>query len=145
MAALYVFLTFHLQSKNILEGGFLQLPRFFSSKYNSKSAAGLVQCAVARTLSSSLGHYDMFLRYLCGLLSLKNSYGLLRGFLYAHDVPKVEGLNEVEQVLEQTIQTAPEDRKRNLYECVRELTQEDDWAETFSTDIVDENGFWFDF
>lgn len=126
MAALYVFLMFHLQSKNVLEGGFLQLPRFFSSKYNSKSAAGLVQCAVARTLNSSLGHYDLFLRYLCGLLSLKNSNGLLRGFLYSHRVPKVEGLNEVEQVLEQTITTAPEDRKRNLYECVRELTQEDD-------------------
>ncbi|XP_014859152.1 PREDICTED: protein NLRC3-like [Poecilia mexicana] len=124
MAALYVFLAFYLDSKNVLESGFL--PRVFSYKYNGKSAAGLVQCAVARTLGSKLGHYDMFLRYLCGLLSEHCHCNLLAGFLYSHGIPKVEGLKEVEQLLEQTIQSTPEDRKRNLYECLREMTQKDD-------------------
>ncbi|KAM4742411.1 NLR family CARD domain-containing protein 3-like [Anableps anableps] len=124
MAALYVFLAFHLDSRNVLDSGFL--PRFFSSKYSSKSAASLVECAISRTLNSKLGQYDLFLRYLCGLLSLRCHYSLLRGFLYSHSIPKAEGLAEVEQLLKQTIQTAPENRKQNLSECVRELTQEDD-------------------
>ncbi|XP_054885013.1 protein NLRC3 [Poeciliopsis prolifica] len=124
MAALYVFLAFHLDSKNVLESSFL--PRVLSYKINGKSAAGLVQCAVTRTLSSKPGHYDMFLRYLCGLFSLHCHDNLLKGFLYSHGVPKVEGLGEVEQLLDQTIEAAPEDRKRNLRECLREMTQEDE-------------------
>ncbi|XP_043976120.1 protein NLRC3 [Gambusia affinis] len=124
MAALYVFLAFYLDSKNVLESGFL--PRVLLYKYNGKSAAGLVQCAVSRTLGSKLGHYDMFLRYLCGMFSPHCYNNLLQGFLYSHGMPKVEGLKEVEQLLEQTIQTAPEERKRNLYECLREMTQEDE-------------------
>ncbi|MEQ2279657.1 hypothetical protein AMECASPLE_011638 [Ameca splendens] len=126
MAALYVFLMFYIESRNVLDTGFLQMPKFLSSRNNSKSAAGLVQCAVERTLSSQLGRYDMFLRYLCGLLSPHCHYSLLRGFLYSHNTPKVEGLAEVEQVLDQSAQTAPEDRRMNLYECLREMTQQDD-------------------
>ncbi|MEQ2165028.1 hypothetical protein GOODEAATRI_012757, partial [Goodea atripinnis] len=126
MAALYVFLMFYIESRNVLDTGFLQMPMFFSSRNNSKPAAGLVQCAVERTLSSQLGRYDMFLRYLCGLLSPHCHYTLLRGFLYSHNTPKVEGLAEVQQVLDQSAQTAPEDRRMNLYECLREMTQEDD-------------------
>ncbi|MEQ2197548.1 hypothetical protein XENOCAPTIV_000109, partial [Xenoophorus captivus] len=126
MAALYVFLMFYIESTNVLDTGFLQMPKFLSSRNNSKSAAGLVQCAVERTLSSQLGRYDMFLRYLCGLLSPHCHYSLLRGFLYSHNTPKVEGLAEVQQVLDQSAQTAPEDRRMNLYECLREMTQEDD-------------------
>ncbi|MED6289818.1 hypothetical protein CHARACLAT_006870 [Characodon lateralis] len=126
MAALYVFLMFYIESRNVLDTGFLQMSKLFSSRNNSKSAAGLVQCAVERTLSSQLGRYDMFLRYLCGLLSPHCHYSLLRGFLYSHNTPKVEGLAEVQQVLDQSAQTAPEDRVMNLYECLREMTQEDD-------------------
>ncbi|XP_038123854.1 NLR family CARD domain-containing protein 3 [Cyprinodon tularosa] len=120
MAALYVFLIFYVDAKNILDSKWMK----FTSP--SRSAVGLVQSAWTLTLSSKLGHYDMFLRYLCGLLSPYCHYELLKGFLYSHTNPKVEALTEAEQLLDKISQSAPEDRKRNLYECIREMTQEQD-------------------
>ncbi|KAM6932910.1 protein NLRC3 [Xenentodon cancila] len=125
MAAMFVFVMFHTESKNVLNSGSLPLLKIFKSKNQSKSASGLVQCALARTLSSPVGHYDMFLRYLCGLLSPACHSDLLKGYLYPHKYPNVEGLDNVQRVLEQAIQTAPEDRVGNLKECLRELTQID--------------------
>ncbi|XP_013863463.1 uncharacterized protein nlrc3l isoform X2 [Austrofundulus limnaeus] len=116
MAALYVFLKFYLESKNVLES---------SSRFN-RSAAGLVQCALSRTLSCAPGHYDMFLRYLCGLLSPACHHSLLRGFLFRHNTPKVTGLEEVERLLEQAAQNAPAGRRQSLKECLREMSQNDD-------------------
>lgn len=119
MAALYVFLMFYLESKNVLESG--SLP-----KHNSRSAAGLVRCALSRTLSSTPGHYDMFLRYLCGLLAPACHYNLLRGFLFPHNTPKLTGLDEVELLLEQATQKAPAGRTQSLKECLREMSQADE-------------------
>ncbi|XP_041796673.1 NACHT, LRR and PYD domains-containing protein 6 [Chelmon rostratus] len=129
MAALYVFMMFRSESKNVLESGVLHMPKIFTPKDQAKSVAGVVQCAVERTLSSPLGHYDMFLRFLCGLLSPDCHDNQLSGYLYRHNTPKVSGLDEVQRLLEQTIQNAQEnnsDRVENLKECLREMTQEDE-------------------
>uniref|UniRef100_UPI0037E95FE4 NACHT, LRR and PYD domains-containing protein 6 isoform X2 n=1 Tax=Semicossyphus pulcher TaxID=241346 RepID=UPI0037E95FE4 len=129
MAALYVFTMFRTESKNVLDSGGLHMPKIFASKVQIKSAAGLVQCAVVRTVSSPLGHYDMFLRFLCGLLSPDCHDNQLSRYLYHHNEPKVGGLEVVQRLLEQTIQTAEEnnrDRVENLKECLREMTQEDE-------------------
>ncbi|XP_054453130.1 protein NLRC3 [Anoplopoma fimbria] len=128
MAALYVFIMFRTESKNILDSGLLHMPKF-TFKDQTKSAAGLVQCAVVRTLASPFGHYDMFLRFLCGLLSPDCHDNLLRGYLYRHNAPKVGGLDDAKRLLEQTILTAEEnnrDRVENFKECLREMTQEDE-------------------
>ncbi|XP_037631970.1 NLR family CARD domain-containing protein 3 [Sebastes umbrosus] len=129
MAALYVFTVFRTESKNVLDSALLHKPKLFASKDHTKSAAGLVQCAVTRTLDSPLGHYDMFLRFLCGMLSPDCHNTLLGGCLYRHNAPKVGGLEEVQRLLEHTIQTAEEnnrDRVENLKECLREMIQEDE-------------------
>lgn len=116
MAAFYVFLMFHTEGKNVLDSG------LFKFKFNSKE---LVQCALERTLNSPLGDYDMFLRFLCGLLSPECHFELLSGFYFPRHTPKVSGLDNVKQLLEHKIQTAPADRVENLKECLRELTQRD--------------------
>lgn len=129
MAALYVFTMFRSEAKNVLESGGLQMPKIFTSKDQTKSAAGLVQCAVERTLNSPLGHYDMFLRFLCGMLSPDCHINQLSGYLYHRKAPKVSGLDEARRLLEQTIETAQQnnrDRVENLKECLREMTQEDE-------------------
>ncbi|KAK2847106.1 hypothetical protein Q5P01_010105 [Channa striata] len=126
MAALYVFTMFRTESKNVLDSGLLQMPKFFTSRDQTRSAAGLVQCALVRTFNAELGHYEMFLRFLCGMLSPDCHDNQLSGYLYRHNAPKVGGLEEVQRLLEQTIQTAQPERVGNLKECLREMTQEDE-------------------
>ncbi|XP_028276434.1 NLR family CARD domain-containing protein 3 [Parambassis ranga] len=123
MAAVYVFTTFRTESKNVLDSGVI--PRLMSG-YQTKSAASLFQSALTRTLNHPLGHYDMFLRFLCGMLGPECHDKELKGILYPHNMPKVAGLEEAEKLLEQSIQTAPADRVENLRECLREMTQEDE-------------------
>lgn len=124
MAALYVFMMFRTESKNALDSW--MTPKMSASKYSSKSAAGLIHCALTRTLSSPPGDYDMFVRFLCGLLSPECHANQLSGYLYRHNLPKVAGLEEVQQLLEQTIRSAPANKVENLKECLREMTQEDE-------------------
>lgn len=132
MAALYVFIVFCSESKNALDSGSWQIPNIFTPKAQTKSVLSLVQSAVELTLSTPLGHYDMFLRFLCGLLSPDCHDKLLGGLLFPHDAAKVSGLDEVQQLLVQTIQTAQQnnpERLENLEECLREMTQVDEWAD----------------
>ncbi|XP_035536400.1 NLR family CARD domain-containing protein 3-like [Morone saxatilis] len=129
IAALYVFTMFRSESKNVLASGGLHMPKIFTPKDQTKSVAGLVQCALERTLSSPLGHYDMFLRFLCGMLSPDCHDNQLGGCLYRHNAPKVGGLDEARRLLEHAIQAAQEnnrDRVENLKECLREMSQEDE-------------------
>lgn len=129
MAALHVFTMFYSESKNVLDSGLWHIPDIFASKAQPKSILSLVQSAVELTLGAPLGHYDMFLRFLCGLLSPDCHDKLLGGLLFPHDAPKVSGLDEVQKLLEQTIQTAQQnntDRLENLEECLREMTQTDE-------------------
>ncbi|XP_068565570.1 protein NLRC3 [Cebidichthys violaceus] len=126
MAALYVFTMFRSESKNVLDTALLHKPKLFTPKDQTKSAVGLVQCALARTLASPPGYYDMFLRFLCGMLNPDCHDSLMRGCLYTHNAPKVAGLDDVQRLLEQTIQNAEENRVENLKECLREMTQKDE-------------------
>ncbi|XP_028320693.1 NLR family CARD domain-containing protein 3-like [Gouania willdenowi] len=121
MAALYVFTMFRNESKNILNTGLR--PNFFQTQ--KVFVADLVQCALELTLKSRHGHYDMFLRFLCGLLNLTCYHSQLSGYLFPHKAPKVEGLDKVKHLLETAMQKASRDRIENLRECIREMTQED--------------------
>ncbi|KAF7666047.1 hypothetical protein LDENG_00118240 [Lucifuga dentata] len=123
MAALYVFEMFYVESKNVLDSW---LAKSHTHKHQTKSAAGLIQSVLERTLSFPLGQYDMFLRFLCGLLCPDCHKKMLGGNLFQHSMPKVGGLEEVQQLLDRMIQSAPPERLANLKECLRELTQEDE-------------------
>ena len=120
---MYVFTMFHTESKNVLPSGFW--PETVTSKFQTKSAADFLQRALTRTINNPPGNYDMFLRFLCGLLSPDCHNTQLNGYLYHYNTPKMDGLGEVQLLLEQAIQTAPMDRVENLKECLREMTQED--------------------
>ncbi|KAL6116256.1 uncharacterized protein ACO6RY_00917 [Pungitius sinensis] len=125
LAALYVFTMFYTKSKNVLTSA-LHKPFLL---WELKSAAGLLQCALTRTHAAPLGHYDMFLRFLCGMLSPDCHSNLLGGYLYPQKALKVSGLEDARLLLERTIKTAEEnnrDRVENLKECLRELTQQDE-------------------
>ncbi|KAM3616211.1 uncharacterized protein V6R79_014335 [Siganus canaliculatus] len=127
MAALYVFMMLRLESKNVLDSARLTVKKIL--KDSTKSAANLVQGALERTFSSSLGHYDMFLRFLCGLLSPECHNNQLSGYLYPRNFPKLDGLDEAEQLLKRAINKAQEkhrERMENLKECLREMSQEDE-------------------
>lgn len=129
MAALYVFTVFCSESRNVLVSRTWHTPNISTSKAQKKSVVNLVQSALELTLKAPLGHYDMFLRFLCGLLSPHCHHKLLGGLLFPHDAAKVSGLDEVQQLLVQTIQTAQQnntDRLGNLEECLREMTQVDE-------------------
>ncbi|TWW77438.1 Nuclear mitotic apparatus protein 1 [Takifugu flavidus] len=127
MAALYVFTMFRSESKNVLDSEWLHMPNIFISKPDqTRSVASLLLRAVELTLRAPLGHYDMFLRFLCGLLSPDCHDQQLGGFLFPNDAAKVSGLDEAQQLLQQTVTTAQQnntDRVENLKECLREMTQ----------------------
>ncbi|KAL3973857.1 insulin-like growth factor-binding protein 2 [Sarotherodon galilaeus] len=126
MAALYVFTMFRTEEKNVLDSGMWHMPKIFASKEQTKSIAGLIQCALVRTFNHPLGHFDMFLRFLCGLLSPDCHDNQLCGYLFRQNAPKVGGLDQAQRLLEQTIQKAPPERVDNLKECLREMTQSDE-------------------
>lgn len=125
MAALYVFIMFRNDSKSILHFRLPSAP-LFGLKDLPKSAAGLVQHALERTLSSPVGHYDMFLRFLCGLLSPECHSRQLGGHLFPYNAPPVNGLDEAQGLLNKAIARAPPARLENLKECLREMTQKDE-------------------
>ncbi|XP_024133685.1 protein NLRC3 [Oryzias melastigma] len=131
MAAYYVFVVFYQDSKNVLESAgsgkfnFSTLFRQSSSKAHPCKASSLVQCAVYQTLQSPLGQYDLFLRFLCGLMNPSCHVSQFGGFLFEYRTPQVSGLEDVAKVLEDAIKKAPEDRRENLQECKREVIQED--------------------
>ncbi|XP_030008740.1 NLR family CARD domain-containing protein 3-like [Sphaeramia orbicularis] len=119
MAALYVFTTFR-EKGNVLES---TRSKIFSFK-DTKSAATLLHSALDRTLNAPLGQYDMFLRLLCGLVNPDCVH--LNGYLYHHHTPKLPGIEEAAKLLEKTIDKAPAERLKNLKECLREMTQNDE-------------------
>ncbi|XP_053177446.1 protein NLRC3 [Scomber japonicus] len=128
MAAMYVFTSFRTDGKNVLESG-MHMPKIFAgsaTKDQTKSPVGMVHCALEKTFAAPVGHFDFFLRFLCGMLSPQCHDEQLAGCLYCHHAPKVCALDEVQRILEKKIQTAPEDRKENLKECLRELIQKDE-------------------
>lgn len=126
MAALYVFTMFYMESENVLDAGALRTSRTIKSMFQTKSASNLVRSLLVQTFSSALGDYDMFLRFLCGLLSPHCHKSLLGALLFPHDAANVDGLDEVKRLLEQEVDKAPQDRVENLKECLREMLQEDE-------------------
>ncbi|KAL0175054.1 hypothetical protein M9458_031022, partial [Cirrhinus mrigala] len=71
LAALYVHLSFHNSSKNMLDAHESGMPMTLLS---------LHKCAVKKALESRNGHLDLFLRFLIGF-SLESNHRLLEGLL----------------------------------------------------------------
>ncbi|TNN34341.1 hypothetical protein EYF80_055499 [Liparis tanakae] len=85
--------------------------------------------AVALALAAPRGRYDLFLRFLCGVLSPDCHGERLQGFLFGRRAPPVAGLGAARRLLEESVRTAEErhrDRLDNLRECLREMSQQDE-------------------
>lgn len=127
MAALYVFQMFHCHSNNVLEtGSASKLSRKLLVK--KPQVASLLRCALERTLAASPGHYNLLLRFLCGLLSPDCHHSQLSGFLFPRQMPRIAGLQEARQLLEGAV-TKPQTRDReqleNLQQCLHEMVLEE--------------------
>lgn len=129
MAALYVLAMFHCGSRNVLDSGSSsKFPRMLPvSRPQSQTAADLLRCALDRTLAASPGHYNLLLRFLCGLLSPDCHHSLLSGFLFSHHAPRIAGLQEARRLLEgavSTPQTRDREQLENLQQCLQEMVLE---------------------
>lgn len=128
MAALYVLAMFHRDSINVLQtSSSSKFPRMLRSK-KPQTAAGLLHCALDRTLAASSGHYNLMLRFLCGLLSPDCHHGQLSGFLFPHQRPPIAGLQEARRLLEGAVttgQTRDPEQLENLQECLQEMVLEE--------------------
>lgn len=121
MAALYVFLSFRLEGKNVLD----QSSRM-SRLFKDRAVVDLLRTAIDRTLNSPYGQYDMFLRFLCGLVLRVNKSQVLRGLFVPYDTPLLKNMEEGSKLLQKRMETAASERQHNLEECLRELTQKED-------------------
>ncbi|XP_067102873.1 NLR family CARD domain-containing protein 3 [Osmerus mordax] len=121
MAALYVFMNFRAEGKNVLDQS-----RIISRLVKDRSMVDLLRSAIDRTLSAPFGRYEIFLRFLCGMAQRINSKDVLRGVFFEHDTPLVKGLEEAARLLQKRMESAEPERQANLEECFRELTQSDD-------------------
>ncbi|KAK0140587.1 Protein NLRC3 [Merluccius polli] len=132
LAAMYIFMVFHLEGWNVLEEPSRKL---FLSKVPraAESAVDLLRCVVKQTRGAP--HMDMVLLFLCGMMSRGNHNDMLRGKLFQAPAPQLAGLEgtrklqeleEARKLLEQESKCAPADRRANLEDCLRELVQEDE-------------------
>ncbi|KAK6296473.1 hypothetical protein J4Q44_G00326150 [Coregonus suidteri] len=120
MAAHYVWLTFRLEERNVLDQSY-RVPKLFKEH----SLVDLYRKAIDRYLSAPVGQYDLFLRFLCGLSMTLND-GLLRGMLFPHNAPPLKGLEDVVRLLTKRKGSAGQERQDNLSECLRELKESED-------------------
>ncbi|XP_072312905.1 NLR family CARD domain-containing protein 3-like [Eucyclogobius newberryi] len=116
-AALYVFLMFHNENNNVLIKKSSATRRFL---FRESSELILYKEAIERTLCSSGGQYDMFLRFLLGLSQEVNS--LTRRKLLTKNQTNNKKTKEIIGYIKDRIKMAPPpDRCLNLFHCLNEL------------------------
>ncbi|KAJ7995315.1 hypothetical protein DPEC_G00243280 [Dallia pectoralis] len=120
IAAHYVWLTFRLDGRNVLDQS-----HGITKLFKERALVDMYRKAVDRYLSAPVGQYDLFLRFLCGF-SMKRNDGLLRGLLVPHNALPLEGLDEVIKLLTKKMEGVGQEKAANLKECLRELENSDD-------------------
>jgi len=111
LAALYVYVSFHNNGKNVLEAHESGTPVTMFS---------LHKCAVKKSLKMMNGHLDLFLRFLMGL-SLESNHKLLKGLLVKTTDSSLEREKTIEY-LKETIKTIPcTEKTLVIFHCLKEL------------------------
>ncbi|XDV32765.1 hypothetical protein PO909_003489, partial [Leuciscus waleckii] len=111
LAALYVHLSFHNSSKNMLETHESVTPVTMFS---------LHKCAVKKALESRNGHLDLFLRFLVGL-SLESNHSLLKGLLLKKTDSSLERDQTIEYLKQETKKQFCPNDCLVLFHCLNEL------------------------
>ncbi|XP_076835418.1 NACHT, LRR and PYD domains-containing protein 12-like isoform X2 [Brachyhypopomus gauderio] len=115
LAALYVFLHFISNKKNVLEQ---QTTGFLRGFQRSKSLSDLFKNAVDKALQSENGHLDLFLRFLLGL-SLESNQTLLRGLLKRSSCNSKA--KTIKYIKEKIRENPSAEKSINLFHCLNEL------------------------
>ncbi|KAL6471857.1 hypothetical protein MHYP_G00205070, partial [Metynnis hypsauchen] len=113
LAALYAFLSFISNKRNVLITG-------FSVFYKKSTMSDFLKNTVDRALQSENGHLDLFLRFLLGL-SLESNQTLLRGLL-TQTGSSSHSTEETVQYIKEKIRENPSPEKTiSLFHCLNEL------------------------
>ncbi|KAL7844332.1 hypothetical protein SRHO_G00228710 [Serrasalmus rhombeus] len=122
IAALYVFLSFKNNGKNVLEGHKFKM--FSSSKEGS--LVELHKSAIDKALHAKNANYDIFLRFLLGM-SVEANQDLLRSFLSSTS-PSMQAREETARYIRKKIKENhyPE-KNENLQQCLDELFPQPQW------------------
>ncbi|XP_076836601.1 NACHT, LRR and PYD domains-containing protein 12-like [Brachyhypopomus gauderio] len=115
LAAVYAFISFISNNKNVLE----QKKRK-KNRERIFSISNFLMCAVDKALQSENGHLDLFLRFLLGL-SLESNQTLLRGLL-TQTGNRSHSKEETVKYIKEKIRENPSPEKSiNLFHCLNEL------------------------
>ncbi|XP_072562851.1 protein NLRC3-like [Paramormyrops kingsleyae] len=114
LAALYVFLSFKIQQKNVYETQLGKLSRMFKEP----SLLDVHRCAIDKALQSENGHLDIFLRFLLGL-SGESNQKLMRELL-GQAANSSHGTEDIAQYINDKMRKHPE-KSRILSLCLNEL------------------------
>ncbi|XP_030633526.1 protein NLRC3 [Chanos chanos] len=120
MAALYVYLRFRIDGKNVFEQ---PIKTTMAKLLKDRPMIDLYRPVVDRALASRTGHLDLFLRFLFGLVC-HGTEDHLRGLLMPQYPPAPRGMDEVEKFVNKKIrENASPERCRNLQLCLDELRE----------------------
>uniref|UniRef100_A0A669CLU7 B30.2/SPRY domain-containing protein n=1 Tax=Oreochromis niloticus TaxID=8128 RepID=A0A669CLU7_ORENI len=114
LAALHVHLTFINSGLNLLE------EQKTSQKSKTIDPTFFYQSAVNKTLQSSNGHLDLFLRFLLGL-SLQTNQTLLRGLLTHTRSSSLTNQETVQYIKKKLHENLSAEKSINLLHCLNEL------------------------
>ncbi|KAL7858688.1 hypothetical protein AOLI_G00187900 [Acnodon oligacanthus] len=119
LAALYAFLSFISNNKNVL----LQQTIRFSNSVKKTTMSDFLKSAVDKALKCENGHLDLFLRFLLGL-SPESNQTLLRG-LMTQTGNSSESTEEIVQYIKEKIRENPSPEKTiSLFHCLNELNDQ---------------------
>ncbi|XP_061564061.1 NACHT, LRR and PYD domains-containing protein 12-like [Cololabis saira] len=116
-AALYVFLTFHNENRNVLVKKSSSSRRFLSRE---SSELILYKAAIEKALQCENGCFDIFLRFLLGL-SLESNQTLLKNLMTNNRTHQKTRSETIKHIRERIRANSSPDRCLNLFHCLNEL------------------------
>ncbi|XP_026765986.3 NLR family CARD domain-containing protein 3-like isoform X2 [Pangasianodon hypophthalmus] len=119
LAALYVYLTFMMEKRNVLDQSQpskLQKPQNFKTS----TLSDVHKSAVHKALISRTGHLDLFLRFLLGL-SLESNQNLLHAFVTQTGSSSQSKEETVQYIKKEISRDLPAEKSINLFHCLNEL------------------------
>ncbi|KAI4899127.1 hypothetical protein NFI96_025913, partial [Prochilodus magdalenae] len=116
LAALYVFLSFISNNRNVL----LQQDTGVLGFFRKLSMSDFLKSAVDKALQSENGHLDLFLRFLLGL-SLESNQTVLQGALTQTGNRSYNKEEIVEHIKEKIRENPSPEKTINLFHCLNEL------------------------
>ncbi|XP_064873049.1 NLR family CARD domain-containing protein 3-like isoform X2 [Oncorhynchus nerka] len=119
LAAVYVFLSFIKNNKNLMDKPQTK-SSVFSSLFRDKPQVAFYRSAVDKALRSEAGNLDLFLRFLLGL-SLESNQKHLRGLLTKTRSSSQSHEETVKYIKEKIRENPSPERSINLFHCLNEL------------------------